>query len=364
MKILLVGGGSGGSVSPLIAVASALKAINPRVRFLFVGGKKGPEEQMSKAAGLPFAKITSGRFRRYFSLKNLGLPFLLLAGFWQAKKILSEFKPDAVFAAGSFVQVPVAWAARFKKIPIVLHQQDLLPGLANKLCQGAAQKITVTFEKSLTDFESGLGLFYKKPANKVVLTGNPFRRELAGFTKEQGLKFFFLRSDLPTLLVLGGGTGAEGLNQIVIRALPKLTQFIQVIHVSGSGKSLAKKSENYLPYEFLQNMGEAYAAADIVLSRCGLSTLTELSNLKKVSILVPMPNSHQEINGLLLKSFGAGLVAAQKDLSPGVLPKLLRDVLFNYNLQKHLSERIGQIMPHNAAEKIAKIIIKTVQDAK
>ena len=111
-------------------------------------------------------------------------------------------------------------------------------------------------------------------------------------------------------------------------------------------------------------MGEAYAAADIVLSRCGLSTLTELSNLKKVSILVPMPNSHQEINGLLLKSFGAGLVAAQKDLSPGVLPKLLRDVLFNYNLQKHLSERIGQIMPHNAAEKIAKIIIKTVQDAK
>lgn len=361
MRILLTGGGSGGSVSPLLAVAKAIKKEHKAAKFLFVGGKNGPENVMAKAEGLDFVSIPAGKFRRYFSVQNLLSPFLSLVGFYEARKIIKNFKPDVVFGAGSFVQVPVVWAAYFAKVPVVLHQQDIVPSLANKLCQIPANKITVTFEKSLTDFENGIGLFYKKLKDKVVLTGNPFRSDLANFSKAEGEKFFGLKKDLPTLLVMGGGTGSEALNKVIISALPELTKFIQIIHVSGKNKSLAQKTENYLPFEFTANMGEAYAAADIVLSRCGLSTLTELSNLKKVSVLVPMPKSHQELNAWLLHSLNAAIVVEQPKLSATLLTKVIRNLLFNIDVQKTISSQIAKIMPKNSDEKIAKIIIKEIK---
>jgi UDP-N-acetylglucosamine--N-acetylmuramyl-(pentapeptide) pyrophosphoryl-undecaprenol N-acetylglucosamine transferase len=362
VKILLTGGGSGGSVSPLLAVAEAIKKEQPHAKFLFVGGKIGPEQKMAAAAGLDFVSIPAGKFRRYFSLKNFVSPFFTIAGFFEAKKIIKDFKPDAVFGTGSFVQVPVVWAAYFAGIPVILHQQDIVPSLANKLCQIPAGKITVTFEKSLTDFQNGVGLFYKKLKDKVVLTGNPFRKDLANFTKADGEKFFNLKKELPTLLVLGGGTGSEALNKVIITALPELTKFIQVIHIAGSGKSLSEVRPNYFPMEFTASMGEAYAAADIVLSRCGLSTLTELSNLKKVSILVPMPKSHQQLNAWLMHSLGAAIVIEQSLLTARVLNKVVRDLLFNLSVQKTLSSQISKIMPRNSDEKIAKIIIKEITE--
>jgi UDP-N-acetylglucosamine--N-acetylmuramyl-(pentapeptide) pyrophosphoryl-undecaprenol N-acetylglucosamine transferase len=357
MKILLVGGGSGGSVSPLLAVAEAIKRHHPSANFLFVGGKSGPDAQMANAAGLPFKRISAGKLRRYFSFRNFLSPFQTAAGFFEAKKIIREFKPDCVFGTGSYIQVPLVWAAKMLKVPVVLHQQDIVPSLANKLCQAAADKITVTFEKSLTDFETGFGLIYKKPKEKVVLTGNPFRRNLAEFVREDGIKFFHLKKDFPTLLVLGGGTGSEALNLALLEALPALTGFVQVIHVGGKGKTLAEKGENYHPYEFTNHMGEAYAAADIVVSRAGISTLTELSNLKKVSIIVPMPHSHQEMNGRFLKAASAAFVISQAEFTGHALPIIVRKLLFEYKLQKAMEEMVGRIMPKNADEKIAKIIL-------
>src|SRR5579864_4564887 len=145
MKILLVGGGSGGPVAPLIAVADHIQMAHPKAEFLLVGTNSGPERQMAAAAGIGFKHITTGKLRRYFSLKNLGSPFLTLFGFFQSLRILKKFRPDCVFGTGSFVQVPMVWAAWFLKIPVVLHQQDILPSLANRLCQMVAKKITVTF---------------------------------------------------------------------------------------------------------------------------------------------------------------------------------------------------------------------------
>ncbi len=361
MKILLVGGGSGGPVAPLLAVAEQIKETYPEALFLLVGTKTGPERQMADTAKIPFKAISAGKWRRYFSLANLATPFQISAGFFQARKILKQFRPDCVFGAGSFVQVPVVWAAKFLDIPVVLHQQDLLPGLANRLCEQAATKITVTFEDSLKDFSSSLGLFYKKNKAKIVLTGNPFRKELTKADKEESLRFFKLENNLPTLLVLGGGTGSKFINDLVLKSLPELSKVVQVIHSTGPAKGEQETFENYRSFKFIANMGAAYAAADLVFSRAGLSTITELSNLKKIAIVMPMPGTHQELNAFMLYQNQAALVLDQKQLVPAGLVKVIRRLLFEHELQEQLKKNISEIMPKNSAAKISEIIVKIIE---
>jgi UDP-N-acetylglucosamine--N-acetylmuramyl-(pentapeptide) pyrophosphoryl-undecaprenol N-acetylglucosamine transferase len=359
MKIVLVGGGSGGSVSPLLSVAESIKEKKPGAIFLFIGTRNGPERKMAEDAGIKFMSIAAGKLRRYFSFRNFLSPFLIAIGFFQAFNVLKEFKPRCVFGTGSFVQVPVMWAAWFLKIPCVIHQQDIVPSLANKLCQIPAKKITVTFEESLKDFNSGFGFFYKSYEQKTVLTGNPFRRKLLKFSKNEALENFGFEKNFPTLLVLGGGTGSEFLNTLIKNSKKQLTQFVQILHLAGYSKNLAETSEGrYKAFTFITNMGEAYAAADFVICRAGLSTLTELSNLGKVSIIVPMPNSHQEYNAVALMKENAALVISQKNLNESNFPIILRKILFNQNLQNDLSKNIKKIMPKNSDEKIANIIIK------
>lgn len=359
MKILLVGGGSGGPVAPLLAVAETIKKQHPRAEFLFVGGKTGPERGMAEAAGIKFVVISSGRLRRYFSLSNFVAPFFTMAGYFQAKKIIQNFKPNCVFGAGSFVQVPVMWAAWRAGVPTVIHQQDVLPSLANKLCAPIAKKITVTFAQSVFDFPASLGIVYKKhAADKIVHTGNPFRRELANVNKEEAKKYFGLTDELPTLLVTTGGTGALALNKMVVESLPQLTKIVQVIHQTGKGKHLVDEKENYHPYEFINNMGQAYAAADLVLCRAGVSTITELSNLGKMAIMVPIPQSHQEYNAEFVEEQVAAFVTEQKFLNAQTLPHLVRQILFRYQTQQGVIRQMQNIMPHDAAEKIAEIIVK------
>ncbi len=152
MRLLFVGGGSGGPVAPLLAVANHIKQNHTTAEFLFVGTEHGPEQQMVKESGFKFVFISTAKLRRYFSWHNLIMPFKFVFAFFDAQKVLKEFKPDCVFGTGSFVQVPVVWAAWLRKIPVVLHQQDIMPSLANKLCQFNAKKITVTFELNLTSF--------------------------------------------------------------------------------------------------------------------------------------------------------------------------------------------------------------------
>lgn len=357
MKILLVGGGSGGPVAPLLAVAEKIKLHHVQAEFLLVGTRSGPERLMAEEANLPFVAISAGKWRRYFSLKNLLTPFQLAAGCWQAWKLMKRFRPDCMFGAGSFVQVPVAWVAWLLGVPVVLHQQDFQPSLANRLCQVPARKITVTFEQSLSDFASGWGLFYKKSkAPKIVWTGNPSRFNLRGLKREEGLKAFGLRNDLPTLLVLGGGTGAGFLNQLIVRCLPELSRVVQIIHSTGPGKSAAPAQPDYHPYEFIKQAELAYAAADIVLCRAGMSTITELSNLQKVSIIVPMPDSHQEQNALFLLRRQAALVVPQSALDEHFLVRIIRKLLFDPKTQALFRQNITGIMPKQAAEKIAEII--------
>lgn len=362
MRIVLCGGGTAGPIMPLLAIKDEIKKQHPKAEFLVLDVKNSPGELMAKQQGVGFIAMPEVKLRRYFSFKNILVPFSLGSAWYSARKVLKVFKPDCVVGAGGFIQVPVIWAAAFQKIPSLIHQQDLQISLANKLCQPVAAKITVTFPESLSDFFSTFGLFYNKKKTKVILTGNPFRQELMNKAKKDGLKAFSLREDMPVLLVLGGGTGSEFLNNLLTGILPELTKFFQVIHSTGTNRGEKLESqENYVRKNFIQNMSEAYAAADFVLCRAGISTITELSNLKKAAIVVPMPHSHQEYNALLLNFCQAALVYNQSDLNGQILIKILRKLLFDIDTQEKLKNNISKLMPKNSTEKISELVLKLAE---
>src|SRR3989344_9693738 len=189
MKILLVGGGSGGPVSPILAVALEIRKLKPKAEFLFVGTRKGPERSMVEPTGIDFISIPAARFRRFFTIKNLIAPFVFVVSLIQAFRIVKKFQPDVVLGSGSFVQVPICWAAKFYKAKIVIHQQDAGIGLANKLVVPFADQITTAFEQTSKEFYSGSGLFTHRLKPKAIWVGNPVREDL--FNSHPSIKKYF-----------------------------------------------------------------------------------------------------------------------------------------------------------------------------
>ncbi len=383
-KILLTGGGTGGSVTPLLAIHEDLTSQPPlliftpssdsgrrgeeevRYEFLWLGTKDGPEKEMVEQVGIKFKAISGGKWRRYFSLHNFADIFKIKLGFWQSFFIILKWRPDLVISAGSFVSVPVIWSAWLFKAPIIIHQQDVKAGLANKLMAPLANVVTVTFEQSLKNY-----------GKKAVWTGNPIRQSLK--TKNQKPKtknFINLNSDLPIVLVLGGGTGALAINQLVEQSLDELTKFCQVILVScknkgGKGGSTSnleveppiKPPINFRSFEFLntEQMAEALNLADIVVTRAGMSFLTELSYLGKPAIIIPLPDSHQEDNARIFKN--AAIVLKQGNLNSRDFVDEIKKLIQDKNSQKKLSENIGNIMRQKANQQIVTVIYKILTKA-
>ncbi|MDD4606844.1 MAG: undecaprenyldiphospho-muramoylpentapeptide beta-N-acetylglucosaminyltransferase [Patescibacteria group bacterium] len=351
MRILLSGGGTAGSVSPLISIKEELQSRNLQAEFLFIGTLKGqPEKDM--LSDIKYQGMISAKWRRYFSWQNLLAPFLFLIAICQSVFIIAKFKPDIVLSAGSFVSVPLIWTAKLMGVPSLIHQQDVRPGLANKLMSPWADKITVTFKKSLLDFP-----------NKSVWTGNPVRQALLNVDKNKALETLKLNKNLPVLLIMGGGTGALDLNKIIVQSLPELTQFCQVIHLTGKDKKIDFKNKfnNYQSYEFLkEKMGDAYAVADIVISRAGLSSLTELSVLQKITIMIPMPQSHQEDNAQILADNQAGLILNQNNLTPQILINEIKNLLQDKNRQLKYKKNISQLIKPQAEKLIVNEILKLI----
>lgn len=348
MKILLVGGGTMGSVSPLVAVYEKIKKSRPETEFLFLGSKSGPEKKSVESYRISFKPICSGKFRRYFSWRNFVDPFAVLAGFFQSLFIIFKFRPNVIMVAGSFVAVPVAWAAWVWRVPVLVHQQDIIAGLANKLMANTAAKITVSFDPSLKDFF---------PA-KTVLTGNPVREEFFSCNPEKGEKIFNLKQNLPTLLILGGGTGAAAINEIVRKSLAELLQFCQIVHITGKGKKIDAKAENYHQFEFLTNeMTEAICSADMVVSRAGASTLSELIVLAKPTILIPLPG-HQEYNAQYFQKNNAVIAIAQNSLNKEIFISSIKDFMYNKGKRENLSRNIAKMMKANGAEQVAGILFE------
>ena len=348
MKILLSGGGTMGSVSPLVAVYEEFRKNSNSDDFLFVGTNTGPERKAVESYKIPFRSIASGKFRRYFSWQNITDPIKIVVGFFQALGIIIRFRPDVVVVAGAFVGVPVAYASWLLRIPVVVHQQDIIAGLANKLMANIARKITVSFDVSLKDFNP----------KKTVLTGNPVRQEFYYCNRDESREFFKLNSDLPVLLVIGGGTGAQGINKLMEKAVTDLTRFCQIIHLTGQGKKIEIQSENYHQFEFLTSeLIDALCVADVVVSRCGISTLSELSIMGKVSVLIPMPDSHQEYNARYYQKHEAALVLSQESMTPAMFVGVIDDLIANHKNQREaLSQNVSKIMAKDGAKKVTGLI--------
>jgi len=348
MRIILAGGGTMGSVSPLIAIFEEIKKQQLTAEFLWLATKSGSEEGLITSYQIPIKKISSGKLRRYFSWQNFLDPFRILVGFFQSLIIIFKFKPQAVISAGGFVAVPVTWAAWLLRRPVLIHQQDIITGLANKLMAPFASIVTVTFGKSLADF----------PAKKTHLVGNPVRADVLTGSKDEGYNFFKLDPSLPTILILGGGTGSLNLNGIVLDSLQDLVQFCQIIHLTGGRLNKVAEHSRYRSHTFLtKQMKNAYAIADLVIGRAGLSTLTELSALKKPAIIIPMSNTHQEYNATEFFRNNAIALLQEGNLTPEIFSQAIKELLSDKAELSNLSRNISEIMPPGATEKIIKMIL-------
>ncbi len=360
MKIILAGGGSGGPVSPVLAVAGEIRKLKPRTEFLFVGTKRGPEKEMVAGAKIKFVSIPAARLRRFWTIKNLAAPFLFVAGLIKSYFIVRKFRPDVIFSAGGFAAVPVSWAGWALGAKVIIHQQDIRIGLANKLIAPFTTHITTAFEYTSKEFYSHSGLWKTKIVPRAEWVGNPVRAELL-HSDARALKFFNLHDDLPLLLVLGGATGAAQINELLEGILPQLVQSFQVIHQTGAGKQKGSfKDSNYHPYELIPfpEYAAILKAAHSVVARAGLSTIAELSALGKAAIIIPMPKTHQEDNAKILVLASAAIVLMGEKLNSEILMQAINDLKFKPQLSELISKNMNALMPHNAAGGIAKIILK------
>lgn len=366
--VIFAGGETAGPIMPLLALADAWHKEDNTIHPIFLDKKYSVAAHIVPKHGFEFKAMTSGKIRRYWTIKNFASPFLVLSALIRSIFLLITTKPIMVVGAGGYIQTPVIIAAWLLRIPRVIHQQDVMVTVTNKLCAPFANKITTAFEKSTKDFFQGTGFEknYNKPS-KITWTGNPCVIPNLT-TKAEAHKIFNLENDWPTVLVIGGGSGAMGLNQALAHNLPSLLSATQIIHSTGRGKMIdphfnsPELHNRYHQYEFIDRMDAAYAAADIVIARAGLGTITELSALQKNSIIVPLPNSHQELNAQYLYDEKAALIVDQSDITPDLLLKLVRKILFDSELQKQLQNNIAKIMPSNATGKVLSVIKSLIHE--
>jgi UDP-N-acetylglucosamine--N-acetylmuramyl-(pentapeptide) pyrophosphoryl-undecaprenol N-acetylglucosamine transferase len=371
MRILISGGGTGGHIYPALAVARELRA-RYDAEILYLGDAGGLETRIVPAAGLPMVTITAGKLRRYLSLRTFTDLGRIPVGMMQALRHVQEFRPDVAFTSGGYVSVPAGLAARIEGAPLVMHQQDVPPNLANRLLTPIATRISVSFSDSLRYF----------PRRRTILAGNPVREEIlavAGANNAALKAQFGFSPDIPVLLVTGGSQGARHLNQVVVAALPELLMHCQVIHVSGklthretsqrAAHQLAPLpvlSSRYQLYPYLdEEMPAALAASDLALCRSGASTLTELATLGLPSLLVPLPpgfsGSPQAVNAAMFRRAGASEVILDRDLTPKTLAATLYPLLDSTARRTLMSSAARALSQPNAAVTLADIIATIAQ---
>lgn len=296
-KIVLTGGGTAGHVTPNIALIPELQKQGYEVSY--IGSYTGIEKTLIEELGIPYTGISSGKLRRYFSLQNFSDPFRVIRGYGEAVAALKRIRPDVVFSKGGFVAVPVVLAAKQLKIPTVIHESDMTPGLANKLCIPSAKYVCANFPETLQNL----------PKDKAVLTGTPIRRELFMGNREKGLAFCGFDSSKPVLMVVGGSLGAMTVNQAVREILPELLKHFQVVHLCGKGKTdtTLNGMKGYIQFEYVdKEMRDLFAATDLVISRAGANAICEILALKIPNILIPLPADASRGDQILnAKSFAA-----------------------------------------------------------
>lgn len=353
-KILLTGGGTAGHVTPNLALLPALQKEDFEIRY--IGSYNGIERRLIEETGIPYDGISSGKLRRYFDLKNVSDPLRVLKGYAEAKKLIKKYKPDVVFSKGGFVAVPVVLAAKRYKIPTIIHESDMTPGLANKICIPSAKKVCCNFPETLKYL----------PENKAVLTGSPIREELLVGDRLAGLQYTHLSSSLPVILVIGGSLGSVTVNQAVRGLLPTILKDFQIIHICGKGnldESLIGTA-GYVQYEYVDKpLRHLFAAADLVISRAGANSICEILALRKPNILIPLSASasrgDQILNANSFANQGFSTVLEEEVLTTDTL---YHAVMETYKNRQAFIDTMGQSELNNAIDTIINLINECVNN--
>lgn len=323
-KIVLTGGGTAGHITPNIALLPRLAQKGYEVYY--IGSYDGMEKRLMADFDIPYYGIATGKFRRYFDLKNFTDPFRVMKGFTESRRILKQIQPDIVFSKGGFVAVPVIRAAASLKIPCVIHESDMTPGLANKLCIPVAKRICCNFPETLKTL----------PASRAVLTGSPIREELLKGDKAAAYRLCGFDQSKPVLMAIGGSLGSAAINQAVREALPSLLNDFQVVHICGKDKidNLLLNRRGYKQFEYLKGeLKDVFAMADVVVSRAGANAICELLALKKPNILIPLPSGtsrgDQILNARSFEAQGFSIVIDEDYLSPRLLTEKVQELYFS-----------------------------------
>jgi len=356
LRVIISGGGTGGHIFPAIAIANALKRLDPATEILFVGANGRMEMEKVPAAGYKIIGLDIQGIQRSSVWKNVMFPVKLLGSVRKSIKIIKDFKPDAAVGVGGYASGPLLYAASLKGVPYLIQEQNSYAGITNKWLAKKAQKICVAFD--------GMEQFF--PADKIIKTGNPIRKESVDIAHKrmQATELLKLSSDKKTVLVTGGSLGARTLNNSLMGGLDKLIKAdVQIIWQTGKfyyKGIIGQLGENYHPniriMEFLNRMDLAYAAADVIISRAGAGTIAELCMVKKPVILVPSPNvaeDHQTKNALALVQENATVFVADRDAEAKLVDTVI-GLLKDKDKQKTLSSNIGKLAMPNADDVIAK----------
>ncbi len=366
LKVIISGGGTGGHIFPAIAIANALKKRMPEIQILFVGAKGKMEMEKVPAAGYKIEALWISGLQRKFTIKNLMFPFKVISSMLKARKILKQFKPDVVVGVGGYASGPMLRVATMAGVPALIQEQNSYPGITNKLLAKKVQKICVAYE--------GMEKYF--PKEKIILTGNPVRQDIQNLEgkKPRAFEFFNLTENKPVLLVIGGSLGAKTINDSILKLLPVLADNnIQLIWQTGKNYFETAK-QAVVPYadkgiyafDFITKMDYAYAAADLVVSRAGASSVSELCIVQKPCILIPSPNvaeDHQTKNAMALVNYNAAVLVKDIEAKEKLKDEILR--LINSESEKEkLATNISKLALNNAADIIAAEVINLASNKK
>ena len=320
-KIVLTGGGTAGHVTPNLALIPRLLQDGWEIHY--IGAANSAEEELiARVPEVAFHTVSVGKLRRYFDPKNFSDPFRVIKGVAQATRIIRKLKPNVVFSKGGFVSVPVVYGAKLNGVPVVTHESDMTPGLANKLCIPFAKVQCCTFPEAV-----------KYARGKGVHTGTPIRPEVLQGDRRHALALFGFNESRPVLMVVGGSSGAQAVNQVVWQALPRLTENFQVLHLCGKGNlnDVYEGTANYVQKEYLnEEMADAYACADVIISRAGANALCEILAARKPALLIPYPKGasrgDQLLNAESFRQRGLSRVLLQEDMTPDTLAQGVEQV--------------------------------------
>jgi len=353
-KIILTGGGTAGHVTPNIALFDSLKKAGYDIAY--IGGKNSMEQSLLKNYKVRYYGISTGKLRRYFDVKNFTDPFRILKGVKDALLVIRKENPNVIFSKGGFVGVPVVFAAKIAKVPVVIHESDLTPGLANKLSVPLSDAVCVSFDQTESKF----------PRSKVFVTGTPIRQSIKSGDKSKGLKICDFKDEKPVVLVIGGSSGSMKINQMLRSAIDKILCLGNIIHICGKGnvdESLAGK-KGYAQFEYVtDDLAHLFAASDIVVSRAGANAINEFLELKKPSLLIPLGSSasrgDQILNARFFLEKGYSKVLYENDLTPDELNIQIIDLMAN---RKNYILKMEQTAVSDGVSKVLNVIEKFAKD--